>query len=202
MTQIADAQDKITGPWLWMIAPTDAGRGGAASTDVDSLAAASGNRVTEDMVATRGAKAGEKVGSLAWTWGELAATGGNNVNDTITKIGLGAGDVNDHSSYAFLVLESPTDQNGVAMRVGSDDSIKVWLNGQVVHKNAVDRGASDFLDTFNVNLKRGENLLLVKVGERGGGWSMFAGINANFTPVAVEPAGKLTTTWANVKALK
>ena len=40
MADVANAQDKITGPWLWMIAPTAANEGGANSTDVDSLAEA------------------------------------------------------------------------------------------------------------------------------------------------------------------
>ena len=41
------------------------------------------------------------------------------------------------------------------MKVGSDDSVKVWLNGAEVHKNAVNRGAGDFQDTFQVDLKQG-----------------------------------------------
>ena len=58
----AEAQRKITGPWLWMIAPTPLGQGGAASTDVDSLAAASRGSVTEAAIATNGATEGDAVG--------------------------------------------------------------------------------------------------------------------------------------------
>ena len=196
MTMTANAQDKITGPWLWMIAPTEANQGGANSTDVDSLAEASGGDVTEDMIATNGAKEGDTVGDLAWTLGEIAATGGNNVNDLVNEIGLGEGDVNDHSSYALITLESGSESSGVDMRVGSDDSIKVWLNGEVVHNNPVNRGAGDFQDTFQVDLKAGANLLLVKVSERGGGWSMFVGIDAELTDVyAVPPIRHITGEW-------
>ena len=199
MAQGADAQDKITGPWLWMIAPTEAGQGGAAATDVDSLAEASGGDVTEEMIANNGANEGDAVGDLAWTLGEISETGGNNVNDTVTDIGLGEGDVNDHSSYALITLESDSDQDGVDMRVGSDDSVKVWLNGEEVHKNAVNRGAGDFQDTFQVDIKQGDNLLLVKVSERGGGWSMFVGVDADvtavFKPATPGVAGKITGPW-------
>ncbi len=199
MAQGADAQDKITGPWLWMIAPTEAGQGGAAATDVDSLAEASGGDVTEEMIANNGANEGDKVGDLEWTLGEISETGGNNVNDTVTDIGLGEGDVNDHSSYALITLESDSDQDGVDMRVGSDDSVKVWLNGEEVHNNAVNRGAGDFQDTFQVDIKKGDNLLLVKVSERGGGWSMFVGVdadvNAVFKPAIPGVAGKITGPW-------
>ena len=199
MAQGVDAQDKITGPWLWMIAPTEAGQGGAAATDVDSLAEASGGDVTEEMIANNGANEGDKVGDLEWTLGEISETGGNNVNDTVTDIGLGEGDVNDHSSYALITLESDSDQDGVDMRVGSDDSVKVWLNGEEVHKNAVNRGAGDFQDTFQVDIKKGDNLLLVKVSERGGGWSMFVGVDADvtavFKPATPGVAGKITGPW-------
>ncbi|MCY3549886.1 MAG: hypothetical protein OXU27_05135 [Candidatus Poribacteria bacterium] len=199
MTMTANAQDKITGPWLWMIAPTEANQGGAASTDVDSLAEASGGEVTEQMVAENGANAGDKVGDLEWTEGEISATGGNNVNDLVNEIGLGEGDVNDHSSYGLITLVSASDQSGVDMRVGSDDSVKVWLNGEVVHTNAVNRGAGDFQDTFQVDIKQGDNLLLVKVSERGGGWSMFAGVDADvetaIRPAVIGVAGKITGPW-------
>ena len=198
MAQTADAQDKITGPWLWMIAPTAANEGGANSTDVDSLAEASGGDVTEEMVANNGASEGDAVGDLVWTLGEIADTGGNNVNDLVNEIGLGEGDVNDHSSYALITLESDSDQSGVDMKVGSDDSVKVWLNGEVVHTNAVNRGAGDFQDTFQVDLNAGNNLLLVKVSERGGGWSMFAGVDADVNAVYKAPGavdGKITGPW-------
>ncbi len=198
MAQTAAAQDKITGPWLWMIAPTAANEGGANSTDIDSLAEASGGDVTEEMVANNGASEGDAVGDLVWTLGEIADTGGDNVNDLVNEIGLGEGDVNDHSSYALITLESDSDQSGVDMKVGSDDSVKVWLNGEVVHTNAVNRGAGDFQDTFQVDLKAGNNLLLVKVSERGGGWSMFAGVDADVNAVYKAPGGvdgKITGPW-------
>ena len=199
MTHIAQAQDKITGPWLWVVAPTEANEGGANSTDVDSLDAASGGDVTEADVAANGAKEGDAVGDYAWTLGEIADTGGNNVNDALNEIGMTEGDVNDHSSYALITLESATDQSDVTMKVGSDDSIKVWLNGEEVHNNPVNRGAGDFQDEFQVNLVAGDNLLLVKVSERGGGWSMFVGVDADVTAVYKEPVppvtGKITGPW-------
>ena len=116
----------------------------------------------------------------------------------MTKIGFGKGDVDHHDSWAYLELDAAA-KKGVTAKVGSDDSIKVWLNGTVVHKNAIDRGASDFQDTFKVDLIDGINRLLVKVGERTGGWSMFVGVDANYNVVAVESAGKLSTKWASIK---
>ena len=178
---------KITGPWLWMIAPTEIGLGGAKSLDVDSLADASGGTVTETDVATNGAIIGERVGNYAWTPAELADTGGDNINDVVNNIGFAQGDVNDHSSYALINFTSATALSGVRMHVGSDDAIKVWLNGEVVFSAAVNRSANDFRDMFRVDLVAGENLLLVKVSEGSGYWSMFVGIDADFTVLPFSP---------------
>ena len=168
--------EKITGPWLWMLLPTDHNQGGALSIDVDSLAAASKGAVTEAEVAANGVNEGDRVGNLVWTLGDISPTEGD-INECLNRIGMTTGDIDDHSSYALFSLTSDADRTGVRMLVGSDDAIKVWLNGEVVHKNAINRPAKDFQDTFQVDLKKGENLLLVKVSERAGAWRMFVGID-------------------------
>ena len=190
--------DSITGPWLWMIAPTAPYQGGAASTNVDTLALVSEGRVTEAEIAKKGANEGDSVGNYRWTLAEIRNTGiGNpfnfvgeidNVTDVAHRIGWAEGDVDHHSSYALITLESATAQENVVMRVGSDDSIKVWLNGAVVHNNPVNRGSRGFQDTFRVNLRAGNNLLLIKVSENWGNWSMFVGIEAEVTAVYKSPA--------------
>ena len=136
--------NKITGPWLWMIAPTQPGQGGRDSNNVDSLAAGSDGNVTEAGIAANGAKEGDAVGNYVWTLGKIAGTGSNNINAVINAIGMARGDVNHHSSYALITLESVTAQSNVTMRVGSDDSIKVWLNGAVVHNNPINRAQQIF----------------------------------------------------------
>lgn len=148
-------ESSITGPWLWMIAPTAPNRGGAASTNIDSLAAASSGAVTEADVAKNGANEGDTVGNLTWTLAEIRNTGtffelSDNGTDVVHRIGWAKGDIDHHSSYALITLESTTAQEDVMMRVGSDDSIKVWLNGEVVHNNPIDRGSSDFQDFFRL----------------------------------------------------
>ena len=153
----AQAVTRITGPYLWVIAPCEANEGGQNSTDIDSLAAASNDKVTEEKVAKNGAKEGDKVGDYEWTYGKLPADG--NINAMLVNLGVtGNSDMNDITSYALLVLKSNSVQNNVTMGVNSDDSIKVWLNGDVVHTNARNRGrgnANAFQDEFNIDLKKG-----------------------------------------------
>lgn len=201
------ANRRITGPWLWMITPTDANQGGQASTEVDSLDEASRGKFTEEEVAKNGARKGDEVGDYKWTLGTLPDNG--DINATVVSIGMtNVADFNDVTSYALITLKTTKAQRDVTMGVNSDDSIKVWLNGEVVHTNAVNRGrgnANTFQDTFDVDLIRGSNLLLVKVSERGGGWGMYVGIDAEFalssTPgrLSVEPTRKFVTQWGEIK---
>ena len=209
--QFASALDKIEGPWMWIITESEAGQGGALATDIDGIDEATKGKLTEEDVAKEGIT--DKIlkvkfpDKLKWTEGEIAPVGGNNINDMLIKIKLGpGGDVNDYCSYAVINAVSKKKLAGVEAQVGSDDSIKVWMNGEEVWKNAVNRGAGGFQDTFPVDINKGDNVLMVKVCERGGGWSMFVGIDADleynlkFKGLPVEPAGKLATTWATIRS--
>ncbi len=159
----------IEGPWLWMIAPTEPGQGGEASIDIDSLAVASGGTVTESDVAANGAKEGDKVGNYTWTPGMIFfnSSNYNNINECLDRIGLAAGDLNDHSCYALFTLRCEKAWNDITMQFyNTNVAIKVWLNGKVVH---VDGDPSRFsLEyKFQVDFVAGDNLLMVKVSEFG-----------------------------------
>ena len=183
---------KIEGPWLWMIAPTGERSGAdAAASGIDFLAQVSGSDVTELAVATNGATEGNPVGSKVWTVGKISPTGGNNINDMVNATGLGSGDINHHVAYGSVTLDSPRDQN-TTMLVGSDDAIKVWLNGVLVHNNPVNRGADDFQDQFPVTLKEGTNILLVAVYEGGGGWSGFFGLAPDAEYTVIPPGTRFS----------
>jgi hypothetical protein len=183
-----------------MIAPTKAGQAGSAAIVEDQLAAASGGAVTEDKIASEGAVEGATVGKFKWTKMKIAPTGGDNVNPIANALGQPGG-VDNHSVYAYIVLIAPRAMD-TQLSVGSDDAIKVWLNGEVVWLNQVDRGASDVQEAFDISLKPGFNKLLVKVSEGGGGWSMFVALNEGVTldmATPVSPAGKKALSWGEIK---
>ncbi len=167
-----EAGPKIEGPWLWVIVP------GARLDNTDLLAKASKGKVTEVKVATFGATEGKSVGSSIWEVHTLSPTGGDNINEMTDALGWGSGsEVYDHVVYGSVTLESPREQD-TTMLAGSDDEVKIWLNGEVVHYNPVLRGAGDFQDAFPVTLKPGTNVLLVAVDNRGhGGFSGFFGFS-------------------------
>ena len=186
------AQDYIQGPWLWMIA-------NGADIDTDYLAVESGGTVTEAQVAQNGVDEGDHLGDLQWTRGRIYPSThlsfwgirySNNVNHVVNAIGLSTDhNLNHYSAYALINIISTHDQNDIQMGVGSDDAVKVWLNGTVVHRNNVDRRTAGIQDRFRVNLKAGNNLLLVKVSDNWDNWGMFFKIyldEADFTTAIPE----------------
>jgi len=76
-------------------------------------------------------------------------------------------------AYVRNKVWSGKDQQ-VRLELGSDDGIKVWLNGEVVHANNAARGIEPGNDKVNVNLKKGWNVLMMKVTQGGGGWGACA----------------------------
>jgi len=56
------------------------------------------------------------------------------------------------------------------MEMGSDDAVKAWLNGELVHENDVDRPNRAGEDRAEVQLEKGWNELLLKVVQNAGNW--------------------------------
>jgi len=77
------------------------------------------------------------------------------------------------AAYALVWVESLEEQDAV-LALGSEDGVVVWLNGERVHKNLVSRGYASMQDRVNVHLKKGVNLLMVKVLQGNGGWGFAA----------------------------
>jgi hypothetical protein len=93
--------------------------------------------------------------------------------------GIGSWDINleatfggrNHcGAYMRTHIWSPAEQ-GARLELGSDDSIKVWLNGKLVHSNYANRGMSPRQDLVNVKLRNGWNELMLKVVDNEGGWA-------------------------------
>ena len=181
-TEPPPTYDYLQGPWLWMIAK-------GSDIDTDYLSTLSNGEISETLISINGVKSGDTLGDLQWTSEVITSSvhcttewvfivpvyrcKSNNVQHVVNATGLSAvQDLNHYTAYAFMNIISPQDQ-AVKMGVGSDDAIKVWLNGDVVHRNNVDRKTSGIQDKFGVNLKAGNNPLLVKVNDNTENWGMF-----------------------------
>jgi putative heme-binding domain-containing protein len=104
----------------------------------------------------------------------------------LVKLLSGASDV---GAYAQAEVRSATDREA-AMAVGSDDSVSVWVNGDLAHDFPDNRAWSADQDRFQVKLRAGANTILLLVGNTSGGWSFNAKISG-------DPTGPLFARKAN-----
>jgi len=65
-----------------------------------------------------------------------------------------------------IAAEQPT---AIPAGFGSDDGLAVWLNGKQIVRNDVARGVTPNSDSATLDLKAGENRLLIKIFNQGGG---------------------------------
>jgi hypothetical protein len=91
----------------------------------------------------------------------------------------------EYSNWIAELIKTPGGENCVAylktniwadkavdakIYLGSDDGIKVWLNGKLIHQNNIHRGFTSGEDSFPVKLNKGKNTCLLKVTQGTGGW--------------------------------
>jgi len=73
-------------------------------------------------------------------------------------------------AYVFATIEQAT-PSGFLFGLGSDDAVKVWLNGRLVHRNWTERAVRLDDDILRLHLNKGTNRVLLKIQNRGGGWA-------------------------------
>lgn len=99
-------------------------------------------------------------------WKPVEAGGPSGLVDMSTHLGAAS----DCIGYGLARIVVPAATDAV-IRAGSDDGIKIWLNGNAVHENNVNRGTAVDQDQVPVKLKAGENVVLVAITQGGGGWN-------------------------------
>lgn len=95
--------------------------------------------------------------------------------------------------YLRTRIHSPKTQE-VQAWLGSDDSVKVWLNGERVHAHLDHRPLKADQDRFRVTLNAGWNAVMVKVGQGTGEWAFclrFRSLDgAKVEGLKADPAGQ------------
>lgn len=84
------------------------------------------------------------------------------------------------SAFAFARVTSSS-RRKAKLLVGSDDMVRVWLNGVLVHENDSYRAWREDEDELDVELQQGENALIVRVDNGGGGWAFDVKLSAEGT---------------------
>jgi HEAT repeat protein len=88
----------------------------------------------------------------------------------LVDLGAVLGPQSNATAYGMARILVPADIEAVA-RMGSDDGVKLWVNGEVVHEHDVNRGTAIDQDQAPVKLKTGSNVFLIQITQGGGGWN-------------------------------
>jgi hypothetical protein len=118
------------------------------------------------------AKLKPKAGAKAAVGGKELAWKEHTCSDHLLDFnGLLGAQTEDSVAYAVTYIVSPEEMRGVKMKTGSDDQLKVWLNGKEVFKFAEPRAADKDQDSTDVTLAKGVNVLVAKVVNEKVDWS-------------------------------
>jgi hypothetical protein len=93
----------------------------------------------------------------------------------------------EHNVNAVVYLYREIECNqamDLPISLGSDDTLTVWLNGQKIHAENVQRAAAPDQAKLTLKLKEGKNALLLKVCQGGGDWAYYFAAKAD-APAAV-----------------
>lgn len=133
----------------------------AAMMDTDYISEATAGAETEETVQP---SAGDALGSLAWKRHD----GLDELVDINRIIGYNENCVAYAAAYIWSPITQPVD-----LIMGSDDMLKVWLNGSLVLSDYGWRGVNyGQMPIYGVTLQAGFNRLLCKVGNGGGGFAV------------------------------
>jgi len=161
-----------TGRWLnrWLALGPLKAPGGKPGVETDYIGEAAARP-----------RAGEQAAGLTWK----ALPPGTVRVDLAAALGMAA---NADAYLATYVYSS--EARPARLLVGSDDGVKAWVNGQMVHSKDGGRMLRPDEDQVDVKLAAGWNLVLLKVHNIAGGWLAQARLT--------DPAGK--TIWGLVQS--
>ena len=93
--------------------------------------------------------------------------------------------------YGYTIIVSPEAQD-VLFKIGSNDGVACWLNGERIHFNLTSRGLTVDQDVVKASLRSGKNVILVKVNNVDGDWQMaFRITDRSGAPLRLETANDL-----------
>ena len=76
------------------------------------------------------------------------------------------------STYIYRTITAARDMT-ITVSLGSDDGLAVWLNGKILLSKDVPRGVTPGQDRVELNLKAGQNHLLLKIYNMRGGHGFY-----------------------------
>ena len=91
------------------------------------------------------------------------------------------------ATYLYRTIQSGTARE-LKLSIGTDDSFKLWLNGKLITDKKITRGVAPDQDKVRVSLVKGQNKLLFKIANGGGGYGFYFKTQSVPFPVPVVAA--------------
>lgn len=89
---------------------------------------------------------------------------------------------NNGTCYLYGTVRADAAQS-IELTMGSDDGLRLWLNGALIHSKDVPRGLDPNADRLSFDLQEGVNHVLAKVSQGGGGWDFQINTRKELDPV-------------------
>jgi hypothetical protein len=109
----------------------------------------------------------QRVDEADLTWQRLPAV------DGLVNFQSGVTNQDYCIGYAWTEFELPADVDGW-LGIGSDDGLRIWHNGELVHDKWVRRISHLDDDVVPLHLKKGKNQILIKIQNATGDWSFIS----------------------------
>ncbi len=126
-----------------------------------------------DCLAAAGGEAGvrprEGAAAAGSSWIRAEARAGADGSEEIDLLAL-FGYEEDCLAYVYREIEARVPGEW-EFAIGSDDGVKLWVNGRLVHANHIHRAIAPGDDLVVVRLETGKNRILAKVDQGNGGWA-------------------------------
>jgi cysteine-rich repeat protein len=124
---------------------------------------------SEDQEAGRvselGPEFGDTAGGRQWRY---ASTTSDRLN-----LGPFLGQRSGQAVWALVYVMSPSERE-IEVRVGSDDGVRAWLNGEQLLETDACRGVNRDQNVAPATLMQGRNTFVMKVRNNGGAWGLLA----------------------------
>jgi len=105
-----------------------------------------------------------KIGEKEYKWASVAS------ESEVLDLAQALGQKEYVTAYAWARIRM-AEEKRVLLGIGSDDAVKVWLNGKLVHENWVQRPCTPDSDLVPVTFRKGRNDLVLKVQNVTGEWA-------------------------------
>jgi CubicO group peptidase (beta-lactamase class C family) len=159
--------DKFMRDWLVLKPiPVSTEKAGEPAEEAQKKAFAEDPLKSQDGEAKAHPRAGlkQRIGERELQWESVQS------QSDVVDLKAGSSEGDYAIAYAWAEIEVPAKTKGV-LGLGSDDAVKVWLNGKLVHENWIARACAPDEDLVPVDFAAGKNQLLLKVQNIQGDWS-------------------------------